>query len=255
VSGRDPFDAWLAALERRHRERLTFPEIRKGLQALSSLYVERRAKIGASALEGAGKRAAFALYYGPAHFLLVRAIVRTLGAAEGRLRTVLDLGCGTGAAGVAWAVEARSAYEGVDRSGWAVEEARWTAAQLRVKGAVRKGDAATAALPAPPAAVIAAYTVNEMDGTARDALRDRLRDGAARGLRVLVVEPLARRSLPWWDEWARAWTAAGGREDEWRFEEPLPPSVLELGRAAGLDPRALGGRSLYLPGPGRTVRL
>ena len=73
----DPFPAWVEALQRRHRQTLTFAEVRKGLQALSSLYVERRQKIaGGAALEGAGKRAAFALYYGPAHFLLVRAIVR-----------------------------------------------------------------------------------------------------------------------------------------------------------------------------------
>jgi hypothetical protein len=67
-------------------------------------------------------------------------------------------------------------------------------------------------------------------------------------VRVLIVEPLARRALTWWDEWSAVFAAAGGRQDEWRFEAALPASVAELGRAAGLDPRTLGGRSLFLKG-------
>ncbi|HUG54148.1 MAG TPA: methyltransferase domain-containing protein [Vicinamibacteria bacterium] len=258
--GGDAFPAWLEALERRHRERLTFAEVRRGLQALSSLYVERRSRLAAgAALEGAGKRAAFALYYGPAHFLLCRAIVRALEAGRPRLRVVLDLGCGTGAAGAAWALEAGASVEGIDRSGWAVEETRWTLARLRVRGSARKGDLAAATLPSPPAGVLAAFTVNELDAAARDALLARLLHGASRGLRVLVVEPLARGAAPWWEQWAGAFEPAGGRQDQWRFEAALPPAVVELGRAAGLDPRALGGRSLFLDGaatggsPGRAA--
>lgn len=245
----DPFLAWVDALQRRHRETLTFAEVRKGLQALSSLYVERRQKIaGGAALEGNGKRAAFALYYGPAHFLLVRAIVRALGAASGPVRTIVDLGCGTGAAGAAWALQTGAAVEGVDRSGWAVDEARWTLARLRVRGTAKKGDLATAVLPAPPAAIVSAFTVNELEETVRARLLAALRDANARGVHVLIVEPLARRALTWWDEWAAVFVAAGGRQDEWRFEAELPSSVAELGRAAGLDPRTLGGRSLFAPG-------
>jgi SAM-dependent methyltransferase len=245
----DPFPAWVDALQRRHRETLTFAEVRKGLQALSSLYVERRQKIaGGAALEGNGKRAAFALYYGPAHFLLVRAIVRALDAASTPLRTVVDLGCGTGAAGAAWALEARAAVEGIDRSGWAVEEARWTLARLRLRGTAKKGDVSAAVAPVPPGAVVSAFTVNELEEAARTRLLATLRDATTRGVRVLIVEPLARRALTWWDEWAAAFAAAGGRQDEWRFEAALPDSVAELGRAAGLDPRTLGGRSLFVPG-------
>jgi SAM-dependent methyltransferase len=244
----DPFPAWVDALQRRHGQTLTFAEVRKGLQALSSLYVERRQKIaGGAALEGAGKRAAFALYYGPAHFLLVRAIVRALDATSGTLRTVVDLGCGTGAAGAAWALEAGAAVEGLDRSGWAVEEARWTLARLRLRGTTRKGDAGAATLPAPPAAIVSAFTVNELDAAARTRLLATLRDAPARGVRVLIVEPLARRALTWWDEWATAFMTTGGRQDEWRFDIVLPERVADLGRAAGLDPRTLGGRSLFVP--------
>ena len=245
----DPFPAWVEALERRHWQTLTFAEVRRGLQALSSLYVERRARLaGGSALEGAGKRAAFALYYGPAHFLLVREIVRALGPGTPRLRAVLDLGCGTGAAGAAWALEAGGAVEGIDRSGWAVDEARWTLGRLGVRGTARKGDLTAAAMPRPPAGVLAAFAVNELDPELRARLLAVLGESARRGVRVLVVEPLARRALPWWDEWMRAFSAAGGRHDEWRFDVPLPARLAELGRAAGLDPRVLGGRSLFLPG-------
>jgi hypothetical protein len=246
----DRFAAWVEALEKRHRERLTFAEIRRGLQALSSLYVERRAKLAqGAALEGAGKRAAFALYYGPTHFLLVRTIVRALGAPARGLRALLDLGCGTGAAGAAWAAETGAGYEGVDLSGWAVEETRWTLGRFGLRGRARKGDLVESALPPGPAGVLAAFTVNELGAEARESLRERILD-RPRGTCVLVVEPVARRAAPWWDAWARDITAAGGRADQWRLEEPLPESTAQLARAAGLDPSGLGARSLFLPARG-----
>ena len=55
------------------------------LRALSATYVERRDRLReGAALAGAGKRAAFALFYGPLHYLLVRDIVRSLGAGQPR---------------------------------------------------------------------------------------------------------------------------------------------------------------------------
>ena len=245
----DPAAGWLAALEKRHLAELTFQEVRRALQALSSLYVERRGRLGSgAALEGAGKRAAFALYYGPLHFLLVREIVRSLGAATPAPQRLLDLGCGSGVAGAAWAVEAggRPSLEGVDRSAWAVQEARWTYARLGLRGRALRGDAASWAMPRPPAGAIAAFTLNELTDEARQGLRGRLLEAGKAGVRVLVVEPIARRSLPWWAEWSRAFVAAGGRDDEWRFPAALPDRVQLLGKAAGLDPRELTGRSLWL---------
>ena len=63
------FEAWIAAAA--EREPLRFPELRKGVQALSARYVERRGEPGATAqaLRGAGLRAAFASFYAPLHFL------------------------------------------------------------------------------------------------------------------------------------------------------------------------------------------
>src|SRR5262245_32060426 len=100
------FVHWFEALQRRHLANLNFSEVRRAVQALSSLYVERRERIDTGlAFSGAGKRAAFAMYFGPLHFLLVRQIVRALEARLPRNVSILDLGCGTGVAGAAWSLE------------------------------------------------------------------------------------------------------------------------------------------------------
>jgi len=247
VPTRDPFPDFFAALEARHRAELTFAEIRRALQALSSLYVERRHRMTAgAAFDGAGKRAAFALYYGPMHFLLVREVVRGLGPALRAPRRVLDLGCGTGTAGAAWALECSrpARVEGVDSSGWAVSEARWTLGRLGLAGRAERGDAASAVLPEPPAGILASFTLNEVGEASRARLLPRLLDAPASGSIALIVEPTSRRVSPWWPEWARAVRARGGREDEWRFRPPLPDTLASLGKAAGLDAREVTGRSL-----------
>ena len=245
----DPFPAFYASLEARHLAELRFPEVRRALQALSSLYVERRERMaGGGALEGRGKRAAFALYYGPLHFLLVREIVRALGPALAPPRRILDLGCGIGTSGAAWALDQAppATVEGVDVSGWAVAETRWTLRQLGVPGGATRGDAASAGPPDPRTGLIAAFTANELAEPVRERLLARLLRAAAAGSPVLVVEPISRRVSPWWPAWRKAFSAAGGREDEWRLRPRLPPSLALLAKAAGLDARELTGRSLSL---------
>jgi SAM-dependent methyltransferase len=227
--------------------------VRRAVQALSSLYVERRGRLRQGQdLDSAGKRAAFALYFAPLHFLLVREVVRALGAAAPPPSPIVDLGCGTGAAGAAWAVETggRSEVEGVDRSAWAVAEARWALKALRLRGRAHRGAAEKAPLPRRRGAVIAAFTLNELSEAARAALLPRLVAAGREGARVLVIEPIARRHLPWWDTWAAAVRQEGGREDEWAFPATLPPILALLDRASGLDHRELKGRSLWLPGRG-----
>jgi SAM-dependent methyltransferase len=248
---KDPFPALYAALEARHRSDLTFAEVRRALQALSSLYVERRERMaGGNALDGRGKRAAFALYFGPLHFLLVREIVRALGPALGTPRRILDLGCGTGTAGAAWALETDppATVEGVDLSGWAVAEACWTLRQLGLAGRAMRGDALAAKPPARRDGVLAAFTVNELAEPAREELLGRLKAAASAGAAVLVVEPISRRVSPWWPAWRDAFTGLGGREDDWRLRPPMPPALALLGKAAGLDTRELTARTLVLPG-------
>jgi hypothetical protein len=243
---------WYEALDARHLERLTVAEVRRGLQALSAIYVERRGRHLASgeALAGAGKRAAFALFYGTLHFMLMRAIVRATGAASPAPRVILDLGCGTGVAGAAWALETDGASHlaGVDRSGWAIEEARFNWHALGLHGTAARGDVARAVLPGRGGAILAAFLANELSPEARAGLRDRLLAAAHRGAAVLVVEPVARRALAWWDDWAAAFAAAGGRADTWRFPADLPERIRLLDRAAHLDHRELTGRSLFIAG-------
>jgi SAM-dependent methyltransferase len=243
----DPFSAYYAALEARHRAELTFAEVRRALQALSSLYVERRDGIAAGrALEGRGKRAAFALYYGPLHFLLVREIVRAIRLAPPR--HLVDLGCGTGSAGAAWALEGqpRARVTGIDANGWAVAEARWTLRQLGLEGTATRGDAVADRPADRGAGVVAAFTVNELSDASRARLLERLQAVVREGAPVLIVEPISRRVSPWWPRWRDAFRQAGGREDEWRVRPALPESLALLGKAAGLDARELVGRSLAL---------
>lgn len=242
---------WLTALETRHLTDLTASEVGRALRALSSCYVERRAKLaGGGALDSAGKRAAFALFYAPLHFLVTREVVRALDAGSPEITHLLDLGCGTGAAGAAWAMACGPSHlsiTGVDRNAWALAEANWMYRQLGLAGRAAHGDVGRTPLQAAKGqAILAAYTVNELPDDTRAALLPRMLDAHRGGARILVIEPIARRMVGWWAEWERAVTDAGGRADEWRFPVPLPDRQRQLGRAAGLDPRELTARTLWL---------
>lgn len=240
-------DAWLAALEQRHLAELTPQEVARALRALSSCYVERRTQLAEGrALATAGKRAAFALFYGPAHFLTVRHIVRAL-VPSGDVTYIYDLGCGTGAAGGAWALETGARVRGVDRHPWAVAEANWTYRRLTIDGRAARADMADVRMAGQPgAAILAAYSINELPPDARGAMLPRLLDAGTRGAAVLVIEPIARRLTPWWPEWETAFSAAGGVAQDWRIDTPLPERQHALAVAAGLDPRELTARSLWL---------
>src|SRR4051812_33367429 len=212
----DRMNGWMAALEARQLADLTFPEVSRSLRALSSTYVERRTRLKeGAALAGAGKRAAFALFYGPLHFLLVHHVVSALGEPFTRIDSLLDLGCGTGASGAAWAVTCVRPPRtiGIDRHPWAIEEARRTCADLGLHATLRVDDmmrvgldgrsgAGSGSRTAPQGSrqrtnsarsgVLLAFAVNEIaDVAARDALLGRLIDHARGGGRVIVVEPLA----------------------------------------------------------------
>ena len=160
----DAFDTWVARLEARHLANLTLPEAARGLRALSAAYVERRqtALPAARALDGAGKRAAFALYYAPLHFLAVRHALETM-KAGGTPLPVLDLGCGTGAVGAAAAtVTGAGRVTGLDTHPWALDEARHTYADFDLSFTVSRGSAARFRVPRQAAFVVAGYVVNEL---------------------------------------------------------------------------------------------
>jgi hypothetical protein len=246
-----PVAAWLDALDRRHLADLTPAEVARALRALSSCYVERRGRLTrGGALDSAGKRAAFALFYAPLHFVVAGEIVAAIPGSSDHVREVLDVGCGTGTAGAAWALRAgATAIHGIDRHPWAVAEANWTYRQLGLSGRATQRDAARTALQGRPGtAVVVAYTANELAEHGRATLLESLLRLHTTGARVLVIEPIARSAAPWWRDWVRVVTTSGGRADEWRFPPALPARSQTLARAAGLDPRELTARSLYLPG-------
>ena len=244
-------DRWIGALEGRYLRELRRPEVTRAVRALSSAYVERRGgrhQPVRATLDTAGKRAAFAVYYAPLHLLAVTAAVRSLGLDHTSPVTILDLGCGTGVAGAAWAVAAggHATVSGIDRHPWAVAEARWTYARLGVRGRARQGDATQLPAPRSGTAVIAAYLLNELPEAARTATEDALLAAAARGGRVLVIEPIARSVTPWWDATAARFTARGGRADHWHLTVETPAEVAAFGRAAGLSQGEIRIRTLCL---------
>lgn len=245
------FHQFLTALEERQLADLRFSDVTRALRALSSTYVERRdsALAGHTALDGAGKRAAFALYYGPIHFLLIQHLVRELGAtfAPG---VVVDLGCGSGVAGAAIATSSTPSLRvfGVDTHPWTLDEARFTYKTFGLRSDVRRSHAANTRFPADTSVVVAGFVVNELKDADRDALLSnikqlvRFKPDAA----VLIVEPISHRISPWWDQWAAEFRKMGGRADLWKARIDPPPIVKRLAKAAGLRPDMLTARSLFV---------
>jgi hypothetical protein len=241
-------DQYLAALEARHLANLTRPELTRALRALSSCYVERRDKLAAGgALDGAGKRAAFALFYGPLHLLTIAAIAREIGVSASRPDTIHDLGCGTGVGGAAVALscEHRPAIAGLDVNPWAVAEANWTYRTLGLQGRASVGDAVSRFPRSRGRAfLLFGYAVNEIPEPARALLLDRVAAAVGAGAALLVVEPIAKRDRGWWPGWADRLRPLGAEEREWRFPADLPDTLRAIAKSAGLDPRELTARTL-----------
>lgn len=246
---RPQLEHWLQQLETRHLADLRFSEVTRALRALSAGYVERRATLSArSPFEGAGKRAGYALFYGPLHFLTARAIIDRLPGARDPIAHVADWGCGTGAAGAAWAtaIEPRPRISAVDVHPWALSEAVSTYRAFGLYAEVRKGDVLRSLLPASVDALVAGWVVNELGSQARQDLLRRLLDLGARGVRILIVEPISNSVSPWWPAWAAAFQTAGGRADEWRLRMELPDMLRRLDKAAGMRHAELTAKSLWL---------
>jgi len=241
-------DEWLRALEQRHFADLTFSEVTRALRALSSTYVERRERLAQrSAFDSAGKRAAYALYYGPLHFLTVSLIVDALSLAARPARHIIDLGCGGGAAGAAWASRLGGSTQltGIDSHPWALSEAALTYRSFGLRADTRRGRAARVVLPRTADAVVAGWVVNELDDASRADVKALLIGAARAGKQILVVEPIATRVSPWWHEWVHDFEAIGGRADEWRFKVELPDLIERFDRASGMRHDQLKARSLF----------
>lgn len=249
---RADFDAWLAATVARHTADLEFRELRKGAQALSWLYVERRGEVdlAARAVDGRGKRAALASYYAPLHFLAAQHALAQIGPTRlGAVRRVFDLGCGTGATGAAVARTLDSAnVVAIDRSGFALSEARHTYAAFRLLAQTRRAQLPGAS-PRPAAGElwVLGWAVNELDERSRNALGERLVRALESGVRVLLLEPLAGGVVPWWSEWCTELARLGVVDRESKARVALPEWVAHVDRAAGLDHRVVGARVLVGP--------
>lgn len=241
------FDSWIEALFERWMRVLTHQEIARALRSLSRDYVQRRARLKGKALEGRGKQAAFALYYGPRHFVIVQEALKAIGA-RAQPRTVIDLGCGSGVAGAAWALLSNppAPLVGVDLNADLLREAQQTWRELGLRGGTIRSHLARYRWPKPPLDIVAAFALNELDDADRERLWQVLTRQVQAGSRVLIAEPLATGITPWWQDWAKRAEAQGGRADEWHFEATLPEKVMLLGKSAGLNSRELGARTLWL---------
>jgi hypothetical protein len=252
-------DDWVRALIIRHTAELSRPEFLKAVRALSARYVESRAQLSSrSPIDSAGKRAAFAGFFAPLHFLVVRSIVREV-AHDIRPRRLVDLGCGTGVAAAAWAsgLTPSPAISAIDLNSWALDEARWNCRQLALDCRTRKlslVDALAREIAAPSSlagsGIVCAWSVNELTAPDRTRTLELLIDAHNRGAHVLVVEPLALSAVPWWESWSQALVAFGGRSDEWRFVPNLPQELAQLDEAAGFRRDHLTARAIWLEGLG-----
>lgn len=243
------FNRWFEKLVQRHERNLTFQEIRKALQALSSVYVQRRDKLKkGAALDSAGKRAAFAVFYGPLHYLFMRAILQELDTNPGSVKNILDLGCGTGVGSAAWSVlgGGKATVDGIDLNKWATDECRLTYQAFGLQGKTRTGNLAGAKLPGAGGAIVAAYAINELADGPREEMLKKLLKAGANGAKVLIVEPIATTPVPWWQEWAEAFEAQGGVSQTWKIPVDLPDHLKLLDKASRMNHQVLKGRSLWL---------
>jgi len=241
-------DEWIAgALER--AAPLTFSEVRKGVQALSQRYVERRDP--GDALASPAKRAAFAAYFAPLHLATAYGVASALPEhVFAGAQRIVDLGAGSGAAGagVALALGSTTPVVALDRSGFALAEARRTHAVFGLRGEVQR---AQLPLGIPKLArgevAVLGWFLNECDEAARERVLGALERSLAAGARVLLLEPLAGRAVPWWDQVAARFATLGCASGSVRWTMQRPDFVARMDKAAHLDHRALGARVIAGP--------
>lgn len=249
-------EAWTRALHDEWAADLRFSELRKGAQALSDVYVHRRerGKLARRAVDGRGKRAAFACYYGVVHALLVAELCGPGGplALQSPL-DVVDLGCGSGAVGVGLAVGGVPVQrvEGIDLVQDNLALARWSYRWWGLRSRVRRGRLPRV-LPSGRSGELLAlgWCVNELPADDRARLWRGLAAAIDRGAGLLLLAPLSRRAVPWWSEAERSLVPLGVESEELRAVIDRPQLVVDLDRATGLKHHEPGARVLFRPPAG-----
>ena len=254
------FDSWLDSLLARHQRTFAPAEFLKAVRALSARYVERRAQLAQhTPTDSAGKRAAFAAFFAPLHFLTARAIIDASGLGNAAVDRIVDLGCGTAAVGAAWASALATPPQitGVDKQGWCLDEARLTWRAFGLDGRTVRGDLLVSAERLARDAsvrdrarvgIALGWSVNELDNPTRARLLPAITALARAGHPLLIIEPLARGMSPWWDDWAAALAPSGARAQDWKFDVDLPPALAAIDEAAGFRREGLGARAI-ITGP------
>lgn len=251
------FDHWLASVVGRYVPPLTYAELRKGVQALSMLYVERRdeGNVAARAIDGQGKRGAFATYYAALHFITVHHALEMMGGTDtvGTPRRIIDLGCGTGVVGaaLATALPGSPAVLGVDRSGWALEEAERTWAAFGVSGRAVRAELPDGVPQIGEGDMIAlGWSLSEWDDVTRAKFLRRLFKYLRKGVSLFIAEPLSTQVAPWWDEWAEQLASFGVSQELCKIAIVRPQWIQDMDKASRLDHQVVGARVMA----GRTAR-
>lgn len=241
------FQEWLNANEAFYGQNLTFPEIRRALQALSTRYVQKRDKVHGHDKMGLGHQAAFCLFYGALHGLIV---AETLGKLTPVLQLpsgakILDLGCGNGICGAVWArlTPNPGPVHGIERQKWAVTATRQTYRQMGLKGLATTGCFLKSKWPKADA-ILAAWALNELNTSEREKVRSRMLLHQNQGGYLFVLEPISRAISPWWEKWGQPLLDQGANRGELKLNLSLPPLLAKLDKAAGMNHRQVKVRYL-----------
>ena len=245
-------DEWLQERTQAAEQELSFREIRKGVQAVSADYLGRLRgrSLGNRALDGRAKRAAFATFFSAIHHATVRTWLATepLGSVRG-VRRVLDLGCGTGAVGAAAALSIRDRPPilGIDRSQWAIEEARACYRAFGLSGSTKR-----ATLPGGMPRIesgdllVAGWSINELEEGSLTAMLETLNRALKKGAGLLIVEPISEKICPWWGAWRRKYQPLGVQEFRVKFPWNRPEWIQRMDKAAHMNHSILSARVLAM---------
>ena len=243
---------WVEAAHARWAQGLQFRELRKGAQAVSNVYVHKRAAGGLAerAVDGRGKRAAFVVYYGGLHLMLVQDWMDQHPAPM--VDRVFDFGCGPGVVGAAaarWCGGVRLVSS--DRVGRHLEVAAWTARHFGLSARTSKASLPSALERVSGAALVTlGWVLNELSPQDRKATFDALVRLVRKGAGVLVFAPLSLRASPWWPSLTQSLQQARGvaiLEGEHRFAPQRPQLIADLDRATRLNHATMGARVMFVP--------